>query len=45
MENNIPADYISKISKASAYFIFRNGPIKELHKNGIVTDEQVKDMQ
>ena len=45
MENNIPAEYISKISKASAYFIFRNGPIKELHKNGIVTDEQVKDMQ
>ena len=40
MENKIPAEYITKISKASAYFIFRNGPVKELHKNGKITDEE-----
>lgn len=45
MENSIPKEYIAKISKSSAYFIFRNGPIKEMHKNGKVTDEEVKEIQ
>lgn len=45
MENKIPAEYITKISKATAYFVFRNGPVKELNKNGKVTDEEVKEMQ
>lgn len=45
MENNIPAEHIEKIAKASTYFIFRNGPVKELHKNDVITDEQMKEMQ
>lgn len=45
MESNIPAEYISKIAKASTYFVFRNGPVKELHKEGKVTDDDVKKMQ
>lgn len=45
MENNIPAEYIAKISKASTYFTFRNGPVKELHKEGKITDDELKSMQ
>lgn len=38
-------EHIAKISKASAYFIFRNGPIKEMYKEGKVSDEDIKTIQ
>ena len=45
MENNLPKEYIVKITKASSYFIFRNGPIKELLDNKKVSQEDVKNIQ
>lgn len=45
MDNNIPKEYIEKITKATAYFIFRNGPIKRFKEESKVTDEEVKEMQ
>lgn len=45
MENKIPAEYISNIAKASAYFAFRNGPIKNLNKEGKLSDDEVKEIQ
>ncbi|ATD55115.1 hypothetical protein [Clostridium chauvoei] len=37
--------HIAKISKASTYFIFRNGPIKEMYKEGKISDEEIKNIQ
>ncbi|MGL5353178.1 MAG: hypothetical protein ACRDA5_07615 [Clostridium sp.] len=45
MEANIPKEYISKITKASAYFVFRNGPVKALNESGKINDEELKEMQ
>lgn len=38
-------DYIKNITKASAYFVFRNGPVKKLYDEGKLTDEEVREMQ
>lgn len=45
MNNTIPKEYIANIAKATAYFAFRNGPIKDLNKNGKLSDEEVKSIQ
>ena len=45
MENKLPKEYIEKITKASSYFVFRNGPIKELLDNKKVSQEDVKNIQ
>jgi hypothetical protein len=45
VDNNIPKEYIERITKATAYFIFRNGPIKKLKEENKVSDEEVKEMQ
>ncbi|GAA0755015.1 MULTISPECIES: hypothetical protein [Clostridium] len=45
MKNRIPKDYIIRITKASTYFIFRNGPIKRLYEEGKLKDSDVKEMQ
>ncbi|MGL4773774.1 MAG: hypothetical protein ACRC2K_09440 [Clostridium sp.] len=45
MENKMPKEYIQNITKASAYFIFRNGPIKDMYKEGKLTDEDMKSIQ
>lgn len=45
MDNKIPKDYIANIAKATAYFAFRNGPVKDLNKNGKLSDEEVKSLQ
>ena len=41
LEEKIPKDYIKKIAKASTYFAFKNGPIKELSKEYNISDEYV----
>ena len=45
MENKIAKEHIEKITKATTYFIFRNGPIKELLENKKISEEDVKNMQ
>lgn len=45
MDNKIPKDYIANIAKATAYFAFRNGPVKDLNKKGNISDEEVKAIQ
>ncbi len=45
MENKIPKEHIERITKASTYFMFRNGPIKELLANKKVSEEDVKNIQ
>lgn len=45
MDSSIPKEYISKITKASSYFIFRNGPIKNLYKDGKINDDEIKEIQ
>lgn len=45
MENNIPKEHIANIAKASTYFIFRNGPAKDLYEQGKISDEEMKTMQ
>lgn len=45
MENKEVKDYIKNISKATAYFTFRNGPIKKLNEEGKISDEEVKEIQ
>ncbi|MDO4535164.1 MAG: hypothetical protein Q4B63_05065 [Clostridium perfringens] len=45
MENKIPKEHIERITKASTYFMFRNGPIKELLDNKKVSEEDVKNIQ
>lgn len=38
-------DYIKNIAKSSAYFAFRNGPVKKLYEEGKISDEEMKEMQ
>lgn len=45
MEGKILQEYIKNITKASTYFIFKNGPVKKLQEEGKLTDEEVKEMQ
>lgn len=45
MEKKIPAEYISNIAKASAYFTFRNGPIKKMNQDGKISDEELREIQ
>lgn len=45
MEDKIPKDYIANIAKATAYFVFRNGPIKDLYKNNKISDDEVRSIQ
>ena len=45
MKNNVPKDYISRITKASSYFTFRNGPIKKLYEDGKISDDELKKVQ
>lgn len=43
-KSSVP-DYIERITKASAYFIYRNGPIKDFYKEGKLNDDEVKQIQ
>ena len=45
MDNKLAKEHIAAIAKASTYFIFRNGKIKELNEQGKVTDDELKEMQ
>lgn len=45
MENVTAEEYIKNITKASTYFIFRNGPINRLYEEGKIRDEDFKDIQ
>ncbi|SCK03007.1 Uncharacterised protein [uncultured Clostridium sp.] len=45
MTNRIPKEYIAQIAKASTYFAFKNGPIKELIKNNKISEEDLKSIQ
>ncbi len=45
MENKEVKDYLKDITRAPAYFIFRNGPVKKLYEEGKLSDEEIKDMQ
>lgn len=45
MDNKKPQEYIANIAKASSYFAFKNGPIKELCKTGKISEEELNNMQ
>lgn len=45
MDKQLAKNHIAAISKASTYFIFRNGKVKDLHKEGKISDEDMKEMQ
>lgn len=45
MTNKIPKEYIAKIAKASTYFAFKNGPVKDLIKDGKISEEDLKVIQ
>jgi hypothetical protein len=45
MIERIPKEYISKIAKASTYFSFKNGPIKEMLKDNKISEEDLKEIQ
>lgn len=45
MDKKIPKDYIANIAKATTYFTFRNGPVKDLNKNGKLSDDDIKSIQ
>lgn len=45
MENKLPKEHIERITKASNYFIFRNGPIKDLLNDKKISEEDVKNIQ
>lgn len=45
MENKLAKEHIARIAKASTYFIFRNGSVKELNQAGKINDEELKKMQ
>ncbi len=45
MENNIPKEYIKNITKASAYYLYKNGPIKDMMKEGKISEEDSKEIQ
>ena len=44
MNTKKPQEYIANISKASAYFALNNGPIKELVKEGKITEEEATNL-
>ena len=41
MDNKKPQEYIANIAKASSYFAFKNGPIKDLCKEGKISEEEM----
>ena len=45
MTNRIPKEYIAQIAKASTYFTFKNGPVKELVKDKKISEEDLKMFQ
>ena len=45
MNNRKPQEYIANIAKASSYFAFKNGPIKELCKEGKISEEEMNNIQ
>lgn len=45
MTNRIPKEYIAQIAKASTYFTFKNGPVKELVKDKKISEEDLKMIQ
>lgn len=45
MTNRIPKEYIAQIAKASTYFAFKNGPVKELIKNNKISEQDLKSIQ
>ena len=45
MTDRVPKEYISKIAKASTYFAFKNGPIKEMLKDNKLSEEDLKVIQ
>ena len=45
MEKQLAKEHIAKISKASTYFIFKNGKIKDLYEEGKISDNELKEMQ
>lgn len=45
MDNKKPQEYIANIAKASSYFAFKNGPAKDLLKDGKISDEEMKKLQ
>ena len=45
MIERIPKEYIAKIAKASTYFSFKNGPIKEMLKDNKISEEDLKEIQ
>ena len=44
MDNKKPQEYIANIAKASSYFAFKNGPIKELCKDGKISEEEMNNI-
>lgn len=45
MSNKIAKEHIARIAKGSSYFVFKNGPVNKLHKEGKISDEDLKSMQ
>lgn len=45
MEERLPKEYIANIAKSSTYFALMNGPIKDLHKEGKINDEELRNVQ
>lgn len=45
MNNKKPQEYIANIAKASTYFAFKNGPVKDLYKDGKISEEEMKNLQ
>lgn len=45
MKERIPKDYLVRITKASTYFIFRNGPVKKLYDEGKLEASDIREMQ
>ena len=45
MDNKKPQEYIANIAKASSYFAFKNGPIKDLCKEGKISEEEINNIQ
>lgn len=45
MKERLPKDYIANIAKATTYFAFRNGPIKNLNNDNKISDDDLKSMQ
>ncbi|MGL5151048.1 MAG: hypothetical protein ACRC7N_10810 [Clostridium sp.] len=40
-----PKEYIKNITKASTYFMFRNGPVSKMHKENKLSDDDIKEIQ